>query len=427
MNARNLRIVLGGIVAVLIIWWLFFQGEQTGNAEIFLTPTRGTFESAVTVTGELQAQNSQEIRGPDNARKVRIWEMKISKLIPEGTVVKTGDFVAELDKSEITDKIQTAEVQVQKAESQFTQARLDTTLTLAEARNELVNLRYSMEESLLRKEQAKYESPAVKRQAEIEHEKSQRAYEQAEKNYHTKVSQAIAKMQEAQANLKQEQQQLDTYLETMGQFTIHAPADGMLIYAKEWNGRKKTIGSVVQAWDPVVATLPDLSSMESLTYVNEVDIQKIKEGQEVVVGLDAMPGMKLKGTVNSIANMGEQRPNSDAKVFEVKILLAENDSTLRPSMTTSNTIVISRLEDALFIPLESIFSKDSLNYVFKKSGFGFSCQEVLIGEVNENHAVVKAGLDENDRIYLSRPENADDVTIDRLPDTQTLSISNKNG
>ena len=64
-------------------------------------------------------------------------------------------------------------------------------------------------------------------------------------------------------------------------FTIKAPAPGMVIYVKEWNGKKKTAGSQVNAWDPTVATLPDLTQMESITYVNEIDVRKISVGQTV--------------------------------------------------------------------------------------------------------------------------------------------------
>ena len=60
-----------------------------------------------------------------------------------------------------------------------------------------------------------------------------------------------------------------------------------------------------------------------------------------MIGLDSDPGKKYSGVITGIANIGEQRPNSDSKVFEVRILMNEKDTTLRPSMTTSNLIVVS--------------------------------------------------------------------------------------
>src|SRR5690606_12070834 len=108
---------------------------------------------------------------------------------------------------------------------------------------------------------------------------------------------------------------------------------------------------------PIVATLPDLSKMLSKTYVNEVDIRKVKPGQEVEIGFDAFPDKKLKGKVAKVANVGEQRPNSDAKVFEVEIEVFGTDPLLKPGMTTSNKIITKTIENALYIPLECLHSQ----------------------------------------------------------------------
>ena len=59
---------------------------------------------------------------------------------------------------------------------------------------------------------------------------------------------------------------------------IYATEDGMLIYYKDFEGTVKP-GTQINAWNPTVATLPDLSVMLSQTYVNEVDIRKIKKNQ----------------------------------------------------------------------------------------------------------------------------------------------------
>jgi multidrug efflux pump subunit AcrA (membrane-fusion protein) len=137
--------------------------------------------------------------------------MKITNIIPEGTVVKKGDFVADLDKSEITGKFKDSQLSVQKLEAQYLQTRLDSTLALSQARDELVNLSYTREEKRLLMEQSVYEAPAMRRQAEIDFERAQRAYEQAGKNYVTKKKQSIAKAQAAEADLMKERRQMDLY------------------------------------------------------------------------------------------------------------------------------------------------------------------------------------------------------------------------
>ena len=94
-------------------------------------------------------------------------------------------------------------------------------------------------------------------------------------DYKTKTEQAQAKMREVGADLGRQQNKLQIVQTVMQGFTITAPAPGMVIYVKEWNGRKKTVGSQVSSWEPAVATLPDLTKMESVTYVNEIDVRKI--------------------------------------------------------------------------------------------------------------------------------------------------------
>lgn len=390
------------LLIVFIIWFFSFPATA-GKSEVIVTPLKGEFLVTVTTTGELQAKSSISIMGSENARAANIWQMKITNIIPEGTVVKKGDFVADLDKSEITGKFKDSQLSVQKLDAQYLQTRLDSTLALSQARDELVNLSYTREEKRLLMEQSVYEAPAMRRQAEIDFERAQRAYEQAGKNYVTKKKQSIAKAQAAEADLMKERRQMDLYQKTMVEFTIKAPADGMVVYAREWNGKKKVVGSTINAWDPTVATLPDLREMESITYISELDIQKIALGQQVKLKLDANPNKPLSGTVTAVANIGEQRPNSDSKVFEVRIKVIESDTTLRPAMTTSNEILVAKLDSVISIPLECVHTEGATTFVYRKNGGSIVKQEVKLGLINENATVIQNGLGEKDELLLSAP------------------------
>jgi RND family efflux transporter MFP subunit len=374
------------LLVVCIIWFFSFPASAA-KSEVIVTPVKGQFLVTVTTTGELQAKSSINIMGSENARAANIWQMKITNIIPEGTVVKKGDFVADLDKSEITGKFKDSQLSVQKLEAQYLQTRLDSTLALSQA---------LMEQSV-------YEAPAMRRQAEIDFERAQRAYEQAGKNYVTKKKQSIAKAQAAEADLMKERRQMDLYQKTMVEFTIKAPADGMVVYAREWNGKKKVVGSTINAWEPTVATLPDLREMESITYISELDIQKIALGQQVKLKLDANPNKPLSGTVTAVANIGEQRPNSDSKVFEVRIKVIESDTTLRPAMTTSNEILVAKLDSAISIPLECVHTEGATTFVYRKNGGGIVKQEVKLGLINENATVIQSGLGEKDDVLMTAP------------------------
>lgn len=403
------------ILGIIAAGYAFFSRGTKKDEDIFVEVKKSDFNVSVTSSGELYAKNSTKINGPTGLRQARLWQVKISRIIPEGTVVKEGDFIASLDRSELADKLKNEQTELDKASSQFTQAKLDTTLELREARDKLINLKYAQQEKKLVLEQSKYEPPATIKQANIDLEKAKRAYTQAGQNYRIKRDKAIAKMQEAGANLSKVESKVEFLQKLVKQFNIRAPKGGMMIYSRTWDGKKKREGSTISAWNPTVATLPDLSIMVSRTYINEVDIKKIRTGQSVNIGLDAFPKKKLTGKVINIANVGEQKPNSDAKVFEVNIEIEERDSLLLPSMTTSNNIIAKTVKEALSIPLESLHNQgDSLTYVFKKEGATIKRQEVIVGETNENEAVVLAGLKEKDIVALSRPENSEKIDLHLL-------------
>lgn len=407
--------ILGMFVLLLLAVWLLNQSEATNFIDLYTTPRVGSFEVDVTTTGELRAKNSVEIRGPQGARDFRVNNMPIQRLVPEGSIVKKGDFVAELDRSEIMGKLQDAQLDVQSAESQVIQAQLDTTLTLSQARDNLVNLRFALEERQIEVDQSKYESPAVQRQAEIELDRAKRQLTQESKNYQTKVKQSEAQLREVETELQKKRNEIVKIRQLMAQFTVYAPDQGMIIYRRNWDGSKITEGGQISAWSPVVAELPDFSVMESVTYVNEVDIQKIELGQIVQVGLDAVPDKVLTGIVTNVANIGEQRKNYDSKVFEVVIEINESDSLLRPAMTTSNQIKIASVENALSVPLETIHAEDSLTFVYKREGLDVVLQEVKIGLVNENEVIIERGLNDKDELYLSVPSDTSGIDQIRIP------------
>lgn len=413
--------------ALLFIFWLALGSESSETAAIYTTPQQGTFSVTVNTSGELRAKNSTSIRGPEGIREFRIFNVAIQRLVPEGTVVKKGDFVAELDRSEITSSYQDQVLELEEEESAYEIARLDSSLNLSQARDNLVNLEYALEEAEIAVEQSKYESPAVQRQVQIDYERAKRTLEQARRNYKTQVKQAEATLREIEADLKQERREVQRIREIMERFTIYAPENGMVIYKRNRDGSKLTEGGSVSAWDPTVAELPDFSVMNSETYVNEVDIQNVRTGQKVDIGLDAMPEKKLTGVVTSVANIGEQRPNSDSKVFQVVVEVNEADTTLRPSMTTSNTIHVNKVENALFVPLETIHTADSANFVFKRDGLNTVMQQVIMGLMNENDVIIKEGVSMNDQLYLSTPSDTAGIQKIYLADEVIQKYRNETG
>ncbi len=413
---RKVLMGVGAVIILLIGYFVVRGGASSDSTDILVSVEHGKFQVEVETTGELEAKNSVKIYGPRKLREHRIYQVKIDKIVEEGTEVEKGGWIASLDRSELMTKIQDAQLEVDKELSQYTQIELDTTLQMRQSRDELINLEYAIEEKQIILDQSKFEPPATIKQNEINYKKAARAYTQAKENYIIKKKQNKAKMQEVSANLRKSQNKLNALNDLMMEFNITAPEDGMLIYKKGFDGKPMKEGSTISAWDPVVATLPDLSVMISKTFVNEVDVRKIKKGQFVEVGLDAFPEKRLTGKVIKVANVGEQRPNSDAKVFQVNIQIDGRDDLLRPSMTTSNKIIISTLDTANFVAMECLHSQnDSITYVYLKNGLSVKKQEVEIGLNNMNEVVILDGIEEGDRLYLSIPTGYEDDEISLLP------------
>lgn len=415
MTKRRIIQLSIGLVLVVAIFFVIKGSAPGVDNGLIISPKKGQFTVDVTTTGELEAKNSVKILGPGTLRNHHIWNVTIQSIIPEGTYVTKGQRVANLDPSEVRNKLNEANLELQKVNSQFIQTKLDTTLQMRESRDELINLKYAVTEKQLVLDQSKFEPPAQIQKAEIELEKAKRALQQAKENYKIKKEQNIAKMSEVAADKRQVSNQLEGLQQLERDFTILAPEAGMLIYKKDWRGSPIKEGSQIGAWDPVVATLPDLSKMMSKTFVNEVDIRRITDGQDVIIGLDAFPDKKLTGKVVKVANVGEQRPNSDAKVFQVDIEVNEADELIKPAMTTSNKILVNTIDEALFIPLECLHSQnDSITYVYKKSGLNIVKQEVQIGQANANEVIINAGVLEDDLIYLSSPVGYEDDDVSLL-------------
>lgn len=414
MNKKRIAII--SIIALILIYFAYNYFSPSSDGELYLTTQvkKGNFISEVITSGEAQSTSLKKINGPDNLRKFRLREIKIQDLIPEGSIVKEGDYVGRLDPSDVNEKIIDARLNLEGAEAKFTQQQLDTTLSLKQERNSLKEISFNREETRLELKQSIYEPPATIKKLENNLEKLERDFSEKQENYKIKKRQANATMVEVSTRVFKIKNELNNLLDLLKSFTIYSSGNGMVTYFKNWDGSKKKVGSSISPWGPTIANLPDLTKMESKTYVNEVDIRKIKKNLPVKVGFDAFPDIEMAGVVTDVANVGENKRGSDVKVFQVSIKLEGSDKNIRPGMTTSNKILTFEQKDVLSIPLEAIFSKDSITYVYKKSGFSVTKKQVKIGDSNNDSVIITDGLKEEDVVYLNKPEGLNTAPIVKL-------------
>ncbi|NOZ47772.1 MAG: HlyD family efflux transporter periplasmic adaptor subunit, partial [Chlorobi bacterium] len=394
------------LLIVIIISFKYAFNTNSGN-NIKYCVKKGDFIISVKTTGELQAEKFRKIEAPQGLRRVYIYKVKIAELVPEGTLVDSGDFVASLDKSEITSKLKDLESEYDKLKNTYNQAIIDTTIELSNYRDNILDIKLDLEEKKIEIQQSEFEPQAAKRKLEIGYEKTLRKYNSELRNYGLKVKQAETKVRDAFVQYKKQENWRNENIKLKERFDIYAPMKGMVIYKRERDGSKRKINSDISPNDPVIAVLPDLNYMNSITYINEIDIGKVKAGLPVIVKVDAYNHKEYKGRVVSVSNVGEELPGSTAKVFEVKIKLLETDSLLRPLMTTSNVIIANSFENVISIPQDAVFYKQHIPYVFRVQKKSILRKEIQTSDINEDFIIVENGLNEGDIILLSKPDNSD--------------------
>lgn len=396
-----------GLAGLTLVYFFFFKKEaQQQERDVFHKVQKEDFPVYVVATGELDSKKSVKIRGPQGMRAARIYETTITDLVPEGTQLKAGDYVATLDRTELANRMSNIQGEIDQVQTQLEQAKIDTAIELRGIRDEIINNQFGLKEKQLSVELNKYEATSIIRQTQLDLERSERDYQQLLERYELKQKQSIAKVMEIQTMLKKNERELKQLLDLSAAFSIKAPSDGMLIYHRGWSGKVEP-GSRLTAFDPIVAQLPDLTDMISKIYVNEVDISKVSKGQDVGIAIDAFPDLDYTGTVIKVANIGEQVRGYDTKVFEVIVQVHEADSIMRPAMTTSNKVLTALYDEVLSVPLEAIHS-DSLSYVYKKEGNKIFQQEVIPGQANSDAIIIEHGLAVEDIVLLSAPDKTKD-------------------
>jgi len=463
-----------GIIAIALILVLVFLNYLSAvkkHSYWFAETKQGKFEIAVKVTGEIIAEHSVDILAPSVVREeeqsqdqqeqdhrhsdrgqsgqssqssqgrrtyiaglseyssrsgslsstltrgssrsggdIRLMSLRITDLVPEGTIVKKGDYIGLLDKTEYSNTLKSYREQLTDYKSELELRILDSAVMFSEFRDDIKNQIFLISEAEMKYRNSKYEAPDIIRKAEINLEKAKMVLDQKQRSYllfKAKIHQSILNLQFQVEQLEGTIERLD---ELLGEFTIKAPVDGMVIYKRDRYGNRRKIGSMVSPYDRVIATIPDLSVLLSRVYISEIDISKISVGLPVEITLDAFPRKRLKGTITSVANIGETLPNADTKVYETIIRLDGNDPDLRPTMTTNNKIIIKVIDNAVYIPTDCLHSTpDSIPFVYTRKGLK---QIVIPGEVNdERQVVIKQGLKPGTSVYVIEPADPENFRL----------------
>ncbi|HEX9006399.1 MAG TPA: efflux RND transporter periplasmic adaptor subunit, partial [Bacteroidota bacterium] len=361
----------------------------------------GPFVVSIKSSGEIRAANSFTLTTP----RVRWGQMQIVFLVPEGNTVKQGDVVVRFATTEVDKNIADKESELNILKSDLAKFHADKALRDAELEGALRNAELAFDQGKLQVEKMKFEAEVQRKEAEINLEKSRLAFEQAKRKISSQAMVDKSEERKLALKIQQTQRDIDGAKRDKEEYTLKAARGGLVVYEMNWStNRKINVGDNPWPGMPVVS-LPDLSRMQSISSINEVDISKVKKDQHVSIRLDAFPEREFTGTVAVVGTIGQQRDRQSAiKTFEVVIDIEGTDPILKPGMTTSNEIVQQTLADTTFVPIESVFERDGKSIVYRMSGSRPKPVEVAVGTKNSNYVIVSGGdLKGGERVTLRDP------------------------
>jgi len=427
MTRKYLFILIA--LASIILVFIFIISKFSGKDELLLTTVaqKGPFEAQVFSTGQLESIEADYIPVPTTLQDSRLYisSLTIADMIKEGTYVEEGDYVATIDHSSIDDQRKSALEELDRVKTELEDSKIDSSLTLSNQRDQIVNARLELEEKEITINESTYEAPSLIRKAEMDYKKAERKLDQMKEAYILKQKQEANKVDRRFINYKQIKERVDLIESVYPSLRVTAPRAGIIGYYRYSGGGAIQTSSTISPRSPAIATYPKQNSLITSTYINEIDISRVKIGQKVTLGFDAFPEKTLFGQVSSIANIGQILPRSDAKVFEVKINVTGNEPELKPSMTTSNIIQTDYLDSAVYVSIESVFKNDSLSYVFKVDGRKITRQILEPSIENESYVVIKQGINEGDKLCLVEPNDGESLPFTGLEIYQDIKNKEK--
>lgn len=388
-----------------ILLFLFFchacasDGEQDIS---FYQVRKDNLSISLSEEGELKALNSINISSP--ALSWRYGNLKIIKIVDDGTEVSKGDTVIIFDPSEVGKVIEQSKNELAIARAEFEKNNAEQASKLEELESNFKITEISHRISEINFELAEYEAEVTKKEIELKLKKAKISLGKAKGEIQNTKKIQHEESQQSVLKIKQLENRLKESTDALKSLTVISPAAGIAILTKNWStGNKWQVGDQSWSGNPMIS-LPDLSKIISTVKINEIDISKIVSSQKVEIKLDAYSDTVFYAQITKIANLAESKNGKDKiKIFPVDALIEGTSPKLLPGMTVSCKIIIDEIKNELLVPAEALFSKNNQHWVFVKNGSSFKKQMVSIGPSNSDYIIIKEGLNEGDKLALSDP------------------------
>ncbi|REK12903.1 MAG: efflux RND transporter periplasmic adaptor subunit [Planctomycetota bacterium] len=429
-------VVACGVIGAVVVT-LGSSGLLQGQAPTarFLTEEARRTDLIISVAedGTLESAHNTDVKCEVPGGSTILW------IIPDGTRVNQGDELVRLDSAGIQEEIDLQRIAYEKAkaikieaEKNFEAAKiavqeyvegmfvqelqtLQVAATVAKENLESARNTLNFTERMHRKGyvttlQRDAQAFAVQR-ARLDLDVAEKAIEVLEKFTKPKTvvglesvrDAAEAKMASEDAALKLEEDRLKRLEVELEKCVITAPADGMVVYAKEQGRRSEGVvieeGALVRERQTIIQ-LPDLSHMQVKCTVHESKIDSLKRGMRARIKVQ---DRELQGIVTSVANQPEPSNWFSGSVKEYAATVAiESDTTgLRPGMTAAVEILVANLSDVLSVPVQAVVEKKGKFYCWVATPGGAEKCQVELGLGNNTRIQINSGLKEGDRVLLN--------------------------
>ena len=365
--------------------------------------TRGEFRITHYESGEIKAASGEVVSSPRIGGR-----LKIVHLWPEGAKVDIGDLILQFDPAEFEREMLDREGRLEQASSNFAKAQAQRGQQLADIKRKIQQQEAQRDLAALNQQRQKFESNIDRERGQINLEKAARSLEEARQE---SIAQEVINrvdLRKHELSISRNQERYDRAHRDHGRTSVYAVKPGIVVYRKIWKPgtdqeSKVAIGD--QVWGGrALLEIPDMSKMQVVCLIGEMDIERIHIGQRASIRLEAFPGPVFGGVTSELATMASAQPGSpDIQVFELVIDIDEQDDRLKPGMSAEVEIVLEAMPDVLSIPLTALFNGEQGYSVFRLQDGDYEEIAVELGEKNATAVIVTTGLSEGDIIALADP------------------------
>lgn len=420
MHPRTVKMIAIPLVVVISTFiYMSRRSSSPSNEHLTAAVTRSDFTKTITVSGELRAKYSTVITAP----AVR-GELKILFLAPKGSEVEAGDTLVVFDSTEVLNTIEKRWSDWELAQSNLDKSHTTLSIKLDETEAQLQNAQASYELAQLQMKQVEFEAEVVRQERELSLRKAKTELDKAEKSVDQQKQINESEIHGLELAVQRTLREYNHSLAEKDKLTLTAPQKGLVVYKEMWRGKDSDeikAGDVVWRGMPLME-IPDLSSMEAVTEVNELDISQIQLGQSATVVPDAFADREFTASVTEVARLAHQKNETHVKVFDTVLELDSCSTVLKPGMTVKCTILVEEISDTLLLPLDALFMLDNQRVVYIVGKHPKIIQPEL-GPSNSNSVVVLSGLTEGTIVSLSAPATSSTSNSELNTDNDSIHYS----